>query len=111
VRLLLHAALAALPKALDFGMHNAHVPGQRIRAREGLFLTAHRAPNLLLAPIMDGVLVSREIVRTREDSVAGLVRRRVDARALVWARLGIASQEFRGCHPACRRPGRLGGPR
>jgi hypothetical protein len=42
-----------------------------------------RALHLLLAVIVNGVLVSGQIVGARESSVAGLASRGVDAAALV----------------------------
>lgn len=80
----------ALAKALDLGVHNSHVPSKRIVSREGFLLATHRASDLLLTAIVYRILVSCEIVRPREDRVAWLVGRRVDARTLVWSGLRVA---------------------
>jgi len=52
----------ALAVCLDFGVDNAHVPSQRIIAREGLLLATKWATDLLLAVVVNGVFVSCEVV-------------------------------------------------
>lgn len=71
-------------------MNSYHVAGQSIIARERLFLDAQCTANLLLAYIVNRILVSGKIIRTREDRVARLARCRVDSLALVRPRLRVA---------------------
>jgi len=79
-----------LSRKIDLGMHDAHMPRQRIAAAEGLLLGAQLAAYLLLLCIVNGILVSREIVRSREDGVARLAGARVDAVASVGPGLAVA---------------------
>jgi len=65
---------AVLPREVNLGMHDAHVPRECVAARKGFFLLAERAARFLLADVVDRVLVPREIVRPREDGVARLSR-------------------------------------
>lgn len=64
-------------------MYNTHVSCESVVARKGLLLTAMRALHLLLAIVVDGILVSRQVVGPREDGVARLARGWVNAAALV----------------------------
>lgn len=66
-----------------FGMYHSEMTGQRIVSAECLFFSTQRTVDFLLARVVDCVLVPREIVRSREDSVARLSRRRVNSFALV----------------------------
>lgn len=66
------------------------MPGERVIAREGLFLRAQMTPHLLLARIVDGVLVARKIVGPGEDRIAWLARRRINPLAPVRPRLRVA---------------------
>jgi len=59
-------------------MYHAHMSSQCVVAGESLFFRAQVTSDLLLAPIVNGVLVPRQIVRPREDRVAGLARAGVD---------------------------------
>lgn len=86
---------AMLAGEVDLWMHDAHVPRQRIVAAEGLLLDAECAAHFLLARVVDGVLVARQVVGSREDGVARLAGGGVDALTLVWARLRIPLQERR----------------
>jgi len=85
---------AVLPREVNFGVHDAHVPRERVAARKGFFLLAERAARLLLADVVDRVLVPREIVRPREDGVARLSRSWIDALALVRPRLRVALHQL-----------------
>ena len=60
-----------------FRMHHSQVPRERVIPAEALLLGAQRTVHLLLARIVDRVFVSREIVRSGEDGIAGLSRRRI----------------------------------
>lgn len=80
---------------VDLWVYYAHVPGKRIIARERLLLDAESTPDFLLANIVNGVLMPREVIRPREDSIAGFASRRIDALALVRARLRVSSRESR----------------
>lgn len=96
-------ATATLAKCLDLGMNDAHVSGKRIIARKRLFLATHRTSNLRLATVVNSLLVTRKIVRSREDGVARLVRRRVDTRTFVWPSLRVARLDSGGSHACGRR--------
>lgn len=56
---------------------------QCIGATEGLLLSADVASHLLFTGVVDGVLMPRKIVGSREDCVAGLASAGVDAVAAV----------------------------
>jgi len=71
-------------------VHHSQMSGEGIVPAERLLLGAQRTVHFLLAGIVDRVLVPGQIVRSREDGVARLARRWVDALALVWPRLRIA---------------------
>ena len=71
-------------------MAHAEVPSEGIVSAEGLLLGAQVTPHLLLAGIVDGILVPREVVRAREDRVAGLAGRGVDAFTAVGPFLCVA---------------------
>lgn len=68
---------------VDFGMDDSHVTGKSICSRKGLFLAAVLTAHLLLLAVVDSILVTREIVGTAEDGVAGLAGRRIDTTAFV----------------------------
>lgn len=57
------ASPAMLAGEVDVRMYDAHVAGEGIVAREGLFLLAERAPHFLLADVVDGVFMSSQVVR------------------------------------------------
>jgi len=69
---------------------DTQMAGEGVVPAERLLLGAQRTVHLLLAGIVDRVLVPGQIVRPREDGVARLARRWVDALALVWPRLRVA---------------------
>lgn len=52
------------------GMADAEMSGQRIVPAECLLLSTQMTPHFLLARIVDGVLMSCEIVWARENGVA-----------------------------------------
>ena len=79
-----------LTRKVHLRMHDTHVSRQSIIAREGLLLYAERAADFLLAGIVNSILVTGEIIRTREDRIAGLAGCGVDALTLVRPRLGVA---------------------
>lgn len=89
------AATAVLAREVDFWVHDAHVAGESVVAREGLLFDAESAAHLLLADVVDRVLMASEIIRTREDRVAGLSSCGIDALALVRASLAVARKELR----------------
>lgn len=68
-------------------MDSYHVSRQRIVARERLGFIAQCTADLLLAYVVNRVLMSCEIVWTREDCVARFACGGVDALALVRPRL------------------------
>lgn len=80
---------AVLARDLDFGVADAEVSGKSIGAAEGLFLGTQLATHLLLARIMDRIFVARQVVRPREDGVAGLASARVDAVAAMGTSLAV----------------------
>jgi hypothetical protein len=57
--LALIAASTSLAVSLNLGMHDTHVAGERIVARECLLLATQRASNFLLAVVVNSVLVAR----------------------------------------------------
>jgi len=61
---------------------DTQMAGEGVVPAERLLLGAQRTVHLLLAGIVDRVLVPGQIVRPREDGVARLARRWVDALAL-----------------------------
>jgi hypothetical protein len=79
-----------LAREVHLRMHDTHVSRQSIVARECLLFDAKRATDFLLASVVDGVLVTGEIIRTREDRIARLAGCGVDALTLVRPRLGVA---------------------
>ena len=79
-----------LAREVHLGMHNTHVSCQRIVARECLLFSAQGTADLLLTSVVDSVLVTGEIVWTREDRVARLASCGVDALTLVRPRLRVA---------------------
>lgn len=58
---------------------------------KSLLFAAHRTANLLLAAIVDGILMTGQVVRPREYRVAWLACGRVDSSALVWSSLRVSS--------------------
>lgn len=92
------SASAMLAREINLGMHHSHVTCQCVIAGKGLLLDAESAAHLLLAGIVDRVLVTGQVVRAREDSVARLARGWVDALTLVGARLRVALKDSRRRH-------------
>lgn len=78
---------SVLSRKVDLRVHNPHMPCQCIVARKSLFLNTQCTANFLLAPVVNGVFVSCQVVRTRKNGVARLPGRWVDALALVGPRL------------------------
>jgi hypothetical protein len=72
-----------------------HVARECVVARKRLFLDAQCAAHLLLARVVDRVLVPGQVVGPREDGVAGLAGRGVDALALVRPRLRVPFEQSR----------------
>lgn len=98
----MHTAFAVLPRKLNLRVTDAEMASERIRATERLFLCAQAAPNLLLAAVVDGVLMSSQVVWAREDRVARLPRARIYAFAAVRTSLGVQKALLRvGVDPAC----------
>lgn len=87
-------------------MLNPSVTNERIGATECLFVRANFAADLLLDGIVNGILVTCEIVRPGEYRVARLSGRRVGSHAAVRTRLGVAgSNGGRGGNTVRRRRG------
>ena len=61
--LVLTTSSLLLTRPGDVGVDDAHVPGQSIVAREGLFLGAQVAAHLLLAGIVYRIFMARKVVR------------------------------------------------
>lgn len=80
-------------RPINIRMHHPHVAGQGIIPRERFFLSTQMTANLLLARIMDGVLMTGEVVRAREDGIARFARGRVGAFAFVRTGLRVAETE------------------
>ena len=68
-----------LADPIHVGVYNTHVSSQGVITREGLFFRAQVAPYLELARIVDRVLMTCQVVRPREDRVARLAGRWIDA--------------------------------
>lgn len=83
-------AASLLARPINFGMHNAHMPCKGIIPTEGLLFGAQVASDLKLARIVDRIFVPSQIVRSREDRIARLSSRWVDALALVRSSLRVA---------------------
>lgn len=92
------SAAPVLSREVYLWMDHSHVPGESVIPGKRLLLGAERTSDFLLAGVVDCVFVPCEVVRPREDGVAGLARRRVDTLALVWASLAVALQKSRRCH-------------
>ena len=69
-------------------VHHPQMSGESIVPAERLLLGAQRTVHLLLAGVVNRVLVPRQIVRPREDGVARLARRGIDALALCQVSIG-----------------------
>ena len=54
---------SALAKGLDLRVDHSHMSGEGIVARKGFFFSADRTSDLLLTAIVDGVLMTCEVVR------------------------------------------------
>ncbi len=88
------ATSAVLAGEIDVGMNDAHMPSKRVVARERLLLDTKRTSDFLFADVVNRILVPGQVVRTREDGGARLAGGRVDAIALVRARLGVPRSEI-----------------
>lgn len=82
-----------LARPVDLRVDNTHMPRQRIIPRESLLLSTEVTPDFLFGRVVFRILVAREIVRTREDNIARLVRCRVDAHATMGSSLRILGVE------------------
>jgi hypothetical protein len=65
---------AALVKLDVLRMDNSEMPRESIIPAEGFFFGADRTVHLLFTRVVDRVFMASEIVRPREDGVAGLSR-------------------------------------
>jgi len=74
---------SVLSRKVDLRMDYAHMTGERVTSGEGLFFNAQGTPHLLFAHIVNSVLVPCQIVRPREDGVAGLSSGWIDALTFV----------------------------
>lgn len=63
--------------------------GEGIRTAEGLLFGAKITSYLLLAGVVDRVFVTCEIIRSGEDSVAGLACARIDPIAAMGTSLAV----------------------
>lgn len=79
-----YSSSSALAREFHLGMADPEVSCQGIVPTERLLLRAQMTSNLLLARIVNGVLVTSEIVRPREDGVTWFARAGIDALTLVW---------------------------
>ncbi len=75
-------------------MHHPHMSRQRIIAAERLLLSAQPTAHLLLLPIVDRVLMSRQVIAPAEDRIARLARTRIGPLAPMGPGLQVA---VRGC--------------
>jgi len=74
-----------LDRLLLDAMFNLLVTSERILSAEGLFVIANLTSYFLPCSIVNCILMASEIVRTREDCVAGFSRRWVGPDAPMWA--------------------------
>jgi len=74
------------------------VPGKGIAARESFLFLAKCASDLLLANVVDGILMSGEVIRSREYCSARFSSSRVDPVASVWTCLRISFHKLRCGH-------------
>jgi len=74
------------------------MPSKRIAAREGFFLGTYRAAHFLLADVVYGVFVPREVVRSGKYRTARLACRGIYPVASVRPGLRIALHELRRTH-------------
>jgi len=77
------SAASTLPKFNVLRMTNTEVSGESIISAEGLFFGTQVTTNLLLSCIVDCIFMSCEIVRPREDCVAGFASGGIDPFALM----------------------------
>lgn len=84
-------ATSMLAREWHFRVTHPVMPRQCVGAAEGLLLGAETASHLLLAGIMDGVLVTGQVVGPREDGVALLPGAGVDSIAAM--RAGLAAND------------------
>lgn len=94
------APLAVLAGEFQVRVADTVVSGKRIGAAECLLLGAHIAPDLFLPCIVDGTLVSGQIVGSRENRVARLASARVDALAFVRSCLRVQQGAWYRLWPA-----------
>ena len=64
-------------------MGHVEIAGEGIVTAKLSFLCTKMTANLLLICVVDGILVSREIIRSRKDGIAGLSCGGIKAVALV----------------------------
>ena len=86
--------LAVPPLGLMPRVADPVVTSESVCPAEGLFFAAQVAPHFLLSRVVDGVLVSREIVWPREYLRARLARTRIDTIALVRPSLRVEQTWF-----------------
>lgn len=84
------ALLFARPTNL--GMDNPHMPRKCVIAGKGFLLRAQMAADLLFSRIVDRIFMPRKIIWPRENGVARLARRRIDALAFVRTRLRVSQR-------------------
>jgi hypothetical protein len=103
------ASSTMLAREINIRMNDTHVPGESVAPGEGLLLVAKRTPDFLLADVVDRVFVSSEIIRTSENGVARLPRRRIGSLTLVRACLRVSLHEFGSGHARAHTRGDVGG--
>lgn len=84
-------------------MYHSHVSGKRVVAAKRLFLGTELAPHLELAGVVDRIFVTSQIVGSREDRVARLSSRWVDALTTVRTSLRVAKSSIAGDQVTPRR--------
>lgn len=84
-------ASSVLARELNIRVADSVVSRQCISTAKGLFLRTQVAVHLLLLGVVDRILVPCQVVRSREDGVAGLASARIDAIAAV--RSGLAVEQ------------------
>ena len=75
-------------------MANAHVSYQSVVSGEYLSLDAVYAPGFFLTGIVNGALMSPQIILPGEHGVARLARLRIDSLALVRPRIGNIAVDY-----------------
>lgn len=93
------SSFPVLAGEVNFRVDNPHVSGESVVAREGLLFHTESTSRLHFSRVVNGILMSGQVVRSREDRVARLSSGRVDAIAFVRPCLTVTSKQLGQRHP------------